>query len=212
MQARTIHTLMCGFRVYALATLVCCLVAAEPALAGGGNVLPPTAKAKGYSLAEAAAATAYFNVGPRTPDTLPTGFPFQILYVNAANDTTFDVRPGTMIYVPVVYSDDTDSAFWPYPNVDDPQAVSDYYFDPAQLGAEVLEVEVDGRITSLGPQYAVGARTPGLPSGGNAYTVVAAFLTPLSPGTHLVTIRALLSGAFIGGEFGFEATYTVNVH
>ena len=150
-------------------------------------------------------------MGPRTPETLPSGFPLQILYVDAANDTTFDVRPGTMIYVPVVYSDDTDSAYWPYPNVNDPQAVSDYYFDPAQLGAEFLEVVVDGQITSLGPQYAVGARTPGLPSGGNAYTVVAAVLTPLSPGTHVVTVRALLSGAFIGGDFGFEITYTVNV-
>jgi hypothetical protein len=211
MQARTTHPLAYGFRVCALAALTCFLLAAAPAWAGGGNVLPPTAKAKGYSLAEAAAATAHFNVGPRTPETLPPGFPFQILYVDAANATTFDVRPGTMLYVPVVYSDDTDSAYWPYPDVDDPQAVSNYYFDPAQLGAEILEVEVDGRITSLGPRYAVGARTPGLPSGGNAYTVVAAVLTPLSPGTQLVTIRALLSGAFIGGDFGFETTYTVNV-
>lgn len=43
----------------------------------------------------------------------------------------------------------------------------------------------DGSVTSLGPGYAVGAETPGLPCGGNAYTVVGAFLTPLSKGTRV---------------------------
>lgn len=101
--------------------------------------------------------------------------------------------------------------YWPFPDVNDPQAVSDYYFDPAQLGAEILTIEVDGSVTSMGRRYAVGAETPGLPSGGNAYTLVGAFLTPLSKGTHTVTIHAYLSGAFIGGVFEFTTSYTVIV-
>lgn len=196
----------------ALFALACFLASAGPAIAGGGNVLPPTAKAKGYSLAEAAGDTAHFNVGPRTPETLPTDFPFQILYVDGNGNLTFNVRPGTMFYVPLVYSDSTDGAFWPFPDVTDAQAVSDYYFDPEQLGAELIEIVVDGKTTALGPSYAVGAVTPGLPTGGSSYTVAAAFLTPMSKGTHFVTIRVLLTGAFIGGQFGFESTYTVNVH
>lgn len=179
---------------------------------GGGQVLPPRGNPLGYSLAAAAAATAYFNTGPRTPDTLPAGFPFQILYVApGGSSNTFTVNPGTMLYVPVVYSDDTDSAYWPYPDVTDPKAVSAYYFDRAQLGIDFAKVVVDGKETVLGPQYAVGAVTPGLPSGGNNYTVIAAFLAPLSRGTHTVKITASASGAFIGGVFEFETNYTVLV-
>lgn len=210
MQTRT--TWRAQFASAALFALACFLASAGTAIAGGGNVLPPTAKAKGHSLAEAAGDTAHFNVGPRTADTLPAGFPFQILYVDGSGNLTFNVKPGTMFYVPAVYSDSTDGAFWPFPDVNDADAVSDYYFDPAQLGAEYIDIVVDGETTPLGPSYAVGAVTPGLPSGGSSYTVVAAYLTPMSKGTHFVTIRVLLTGAFIGGAFAFETTYTVNVH
>lgn len=202
----------CHCKGWALAALAYLLLVAAPAIAGGGTVMPPTGKPKGYSLSEAAAATASFNVGVHTGENVPADFPFQILYVHADGGTTFDVRPGTTLYVPVVYSDSTDSAYWPYPDVNDPKAVSDYYFDPSQLGTEFIDIIVDGKPTSLGPKYAVGALTPGLPTGGNAYTVVGAFLTPLSMGSHTVKIQALLSGAFIGGDFGFAVTYTVNVH
>ena len=76
-----------------------------------------------------------------------------------------------------------------------------------------MEVVVDGDVTPLGPKYAGGAVTPNLPTGGSSYTVVAAFLTPLTKGSHTVTIRGLLAGAFLGGvPFGFEVTYTVNVN
>ena len=71
---------------------------------------------------------------------------------------------------------------------------------------------VDSQVTSLGPAYAVGAETPGLPTGGNLYTVAAVFLTPLSPGTHTVIIRARFTGeALARGVFEFEITYTVIV-
>src|SRR4030095_16397795 len=146
----------------------------------------------------------------------PSGSPFQILYVPEDGNLTFDVRPGTMFYLPLVFSDSTDGAFWPFPDVTDPEAVSDYYFDPDQLGAETLDVVVDGRVTSLGAEYGVGAVTPGLPTVGNTYTVVAAFLGPLTKGTHTVAIRVLLTGAFLlpyfPSGFAFDATYTVHVH
>jgi hypothetical protein len=181
--------------------------------------MPAQAKPQGYSLEDAAAATAYFNTGLRTPDTLPDDFPFQILYVDPDNNTTFTVKPGTKFYVPIVYSSDVDAALWPFPDVTDPVAVSAYYFDPMQLGAEYIRIKVDGKVTTLGPGYAAGAVTPGLPDGGDAYTVVAAYLTPLSKGNHTVTISSRFTGEFIamypeffpGGVFESEITYTVKV-
>ena len=204
--------------------ILCLLMLVTPALAGdggGGNVLPPTAAPKGYSLAEAAAATAYFNAGPRTPDTLPANFPFRILYTPDGGDNTFpQVKPGTMFYVPVFWDDDTEPPAptgdpFPLPDVNDPQAVSDYWFDPAQLGAE-LTIVVDGNVTPMGPGYAAGAETPELPTGGNNYTVVAAFLTPMSKGTHTVAITARMSGDLILEAYGGvlewpPITYTVTV-
>ena len=182
----------------------------------GGQVIPADEEPKGYSLVEAAAATAYFNTGPRTADTLPEDFPFQILYIPPDNSNAFSTKPGAMLYVPVIYSTDLDSAYWPYPDVTDAEAVSAYYFDPQQLGAEYIRIVVDGKVNDLGADYAVGAVTPGLPDGGNNYTVVAAFLTPLSKGEHTVTIAARFSGTFIinvfGGVYEFEIPYTVMVH
>lgn len=183
--------------------------------ATGSAVLPPRATPFGYSLTDAAAATAYFNTGTRDPSTLPENFPFQILYTNGSNE--FSVDAGTMFYIPVVYSDDTDSAYWPYPDVSDPAAVSDYYFSPDQLGAEFIKIVVDGKEFKLGPKYAVGAETPGLPTGANNYTVVAAFLAPLPKGVHTVTISARLTGEFIETAFGegvifeFEIPYVITV-
>ena len=184
---------------------------------GGGSVIPPGARPFGYSLADAAAATAFFNTGTRASDTLPEDFPVQILYVAPDGSTEFSVKPGTMFYVPVVYSDDTDAAYWPYPDVTDAAAVSDYYFNPDKLGAEFIKVVVDGTEIELGPEYAVGAVTPGLPTGANNYTVVAAFLTPLSKGVHSLTISARLTGAYLENAFGpgavfeFEIPYTITV-
>lgn len=181
----------------------------------GGQVVPAGTVVKDYSLAAAAAATAYFNTGPRTVNTLPDEFPFQILYIKPDNSNTFYVSAGKMFYVPVIFSDDTDAQYWSYPDVANPAAVSAYYFDPAQLGGDYFRIIVDGQVADLGPEYAVGAVTPGLLSGGNNYTVVAAFLTRLPKGVHTVTIAARLSGAFIIGAFGgpyeFEIPYTVVV-
>ena len=113
MSARTSRIALLGAALGVVAT-------ASPALAGG-NVLPPTARPKGYSLAEAARATAVFNVGPRTPGTLPQ-VPFQILYVTPGQAAgTFVVRPGTMLYVPIFYVTDSPPILGDYPDLDDPE-------------------------------------------------------------------------------------------
>ena len=194
------------------------LIAASPALAGGGNVLPPTAQPKGYSLADAAAAEAYFNTGDRSPGTLPQDFPFVILNRRPTGNT-FVVSPGTMFYVPLVWFDDSPPIIGNFPDVTDPEAVAHYYFDPDQLGAVSLEIAVDGVVTELTPGYVAGAVVPGLPTGGNNYTVAAAFLTPLSKGTHTVSIHGLFAGKdlldfpdfFPDGIYNFSVTYTVIV-
>ena len=67
-------------------------------------------------LEQAAELTAAFNVGPRTADLYPADLPFQILYTpfdqNTVNNTgglftTFLVRTGTRLYVPVIFNDNS---------------------------------------------------------------------------------------------------------
>jgi hypothetical protein len=192
------------------------LLATAARAQGGGNVLPPTARPHGYSLADMAAVTAFFNTGPRAPGTEPDT-PFQVLFSTVNGPTpVFTVRPGTMFYVPVVYTDDSPPILGDFPqDVTNQAAVSHYYFDPGELGAVFIQIEVDGQVSSLGPGYAVGA-VEILADGGSRYTTVAAFLSPLPKGRHAVTIRALLTGAalvpyFPGGVFAFETTYDVVV-
>lgn len=181
---------------------------AVPAFAGGGNVLPPTARPHGYSLTEMAGITGVFN-GTLPRDGVPPteGTPFEMLYARENGDKVFHVAPGTTLYVPVVYSvgDGIDVA--------DKAAVADLYFSPEKYGAQFIEIVVDGQATSLIRfGYPVGAFLP-LDGGGTLdYSTVAAFLTPLSPGTHEVTIRALFDGALLGGgTFESLDTYTVIV-
>ena len=180
-----------------------------PVLAGGGNVLPPTARPKGYSLSDIAVATAFFNTGPRTGPAPKV--PFQLLYESEGRPNTFVVRPGTMLYVPIFSV--TEPAPGDYPNVRNRQAVLNYVFGEEQLGAELLQVEVDGEITTLGPQYVVGVEVEELPdSDATQYITGAVFLTPLTKGRHTVQVRELFTGAALGGEiFEFEITYTVIV-
>jgi hypothetical protein len=210
-----------SFRISDTAALaaIAIVLASAPSQSRGDDVLPPTAKPKGYSLAKMADITAFFNTGPRVPGSEPAT-PFQILYTPLEGDTpVFTVSQGTMFYLPLVYSDDSPPIIGDLPaDVDDQPAVATYYFDPDELGATMLQVEVDGRVSTFGPGYAVGAATP-LADGGTRYTTVAAFLAPLPPGAHTVTIRALFDGAalaafpdfFPDGIWEFETTYQVVV-
>jgi|SRR5271166_2737242 len=111
------------------------------ALAGGGNVLPATANPKGYSLSEMAKATSFFNTGGQTyPDT-----PFQILYVWKDN-LTFTVSPGTMLYVPVLYSDSTEPVIGNFPtDVNIRDQVLNYFFSQDQTDVLQLCSRAEGR-------------------------------------------------------------------
>jgi hypothetical protein len=112
-------------RWFAALVFLAAAQAGQPAMAGGGNVLPPTAKSHGYSLTDLAALTGEFNVGPRDGVPPTVGTPFVMLYVPSGDETAvFHVEPGTMLYVPVVnsYGDPVD--------VTDKAALADLYFSP----------------------------------------------------------------------------------
>jgi hypothetical protein len=164
---------------------------------GGGNVLPPTAKPKGYSLTDIAKATAFFTT-------------------TAPNDNTFTVQPGTMLYVPIFFADDSPEIFGHFPDATVPEAVTNYFFSDDELGAEFLEIVIDGKITSIAEDsgYIVGVKGIKLADGpGTQYLPAAVFLTPLTKGTHSVTIRAEFTGAAIPSRlFKFEIPYTVIVN
>jgi hypothetical protein len=195
-------------------------IPAAPALAGGGDVLPPSARPHGYSLADMAAATAAFNVGPfRTaghePDT-----PFQILFGDiVTGNSTYRVSTGTMLYMPLFYNDNSPPVIGNFPDVTNQQALNFYNFSPTQFGLRFMEVEVDGNVTTLSPGYVVGVITPPLPDGGGTeYITAAVFLTPLTKGTHQVKFRFLAQGMALipfyppDGVFSGDMTYTVIVH
>ena len=99
-----------------------------------------------------------------------------------------------MLYVPVVYSDDAPPILGDLPDVTNQPAVANDYFSPQEFGAVYIQIVVDNQVTSLGTGYPVGAVTPLADSpGGTLYTVVAAFLTPLTRGALTVTIRSLFT-------------------
>ncbi len=194
---------------------------------GGGQVIPPTP----FLLAEAAKLTASFNTGPRTADTYPKHLPFQILYqsfnpadINNTGGlyTTFNVKRGTFLYVPVIYNDNSLPIIGDFPPAGDRRALLHYLYSQDEFGLVYTRITVDGKVTSLGPGYPVEVsfKNP-LPDGATLYQTVAAFLVPLTKGTHSVEISALATGEafseppfpdyFPGGVFQFSTTYTVVV-
>jgi hypothetical protein len=180
---------------------------------GGGNVLPAQAQPKGYSLLHLAKTTAAFNVSDHS-GALPK-VPFQMLFWTADN-APFHVRPGTMLYVPILYNSDSPPVVGNYPDVTDRTALVAYWYSQQEFGAVYTTITVDGQVTSLGPDYLVGVKfaTP-LPDTAMQYMTVAAVLTPLTKGEHTVEINALVTGdaikAIFGGEWQSSATYTVIV-
>ena len=191
---------------------------AGPAIAGGGSVLPATAKPLGTSLADAAEAFGVFFEAQNDLAFLPATR-FQILFVDRTTGTnTFHVQTGTKFFVPVLFVNDLPDSSGAmrgdFP--EDASTVGEYFFSAQQLGGHAIEIEVDGKVTELGPDYAAGPVT--IP--GALFEVedfhhvhIGAFLPPLSKGTHMVKIRAIVDGAALeGGVFAFEIAYTVIVH
>ncbi len=179
------------------------LTCAASALAGGGKVLPPDAKPKGYSLSEMAVATAAYNEDQSEP--LPK-VPFHVL----VDDAT--VERGSMLYLPVFYTDNAPPlAVSPFPkDIRDQEEDADYLLDTADdyTGDDITAffVQVEGKTTILCDDYVVGARTAPLPDGATDYIVAAAFLTPLKPGVHTVSF-----GGIIDGEPVVFVSYTLTV-
>jgi hypothetical protein len=182
------------------------------ALAGGGNVLPASANPKGYSLSEIAVDTAVYNTGsasgnPETPP--PPDVPFEILVPSIGSYT---VKPGTMLYLPVFFADDTDSLYPGFPADISDQAADAAYLDSyvfATYDVTSFIVQVDGKTTVLNDGFICGVTTAPLldgTPGGTHYIVCAAFLTPLTPGQHTVSI-----GGIIGGSPVAFISYSVTV-
>jgi hypothetical protein len=198
-----------------LALLIALTVAPTAVLAEGGNVLPGPAKPRGYSLSDMAKATAFFNTGHQDlklyPDT-----PFQILYIPPGTkenkSPSFEVRPGTMLYVPILTVTDSPPVAGDFPNVDLRQAVLHYVYSQTELGTVYIQIVVDGTVNSLGSDYVVGVGNVKLGDGPGgiqeprigSYIVFAAFLTPLNKGIHYVTIQGHLTGVAVGGDFSFS--------
>jgi hypothetical protein len=65
------------------------------------------------------------------------------------------------------------------------------------FNVDALIVVVDGKVTVLDDCYVNGTKTPPLqdgPPAGTNYIVSAAYLSPLSPGTHTVSIGGIIDG------------------
>jgi hypothetical protein len=93
-------------------------------------------------------------------------------------------------------ADDSPPVFGTFPT--SPRDAVSYFFDSTQLGAS-QSITVDGRTTSVGMSYLVGPikTLPLQDGGGTHFIAVGVFLTPLSPGTHTVSIGGRFDGALI---------------
>ncbi len=129
----------------------------------------------------------------------------------------FYVRPGTMLYVPVLYNDNSPPVIGNFPvDLTDRAALLNYWYSQQEFGVVYTNITVDGQVTPLGPGYVMGANFASpLPDGANGYITVGAVLTPLTKGHHIVEISALATGApvqaLFGGDFQFSVEYTVIV-
>jgi len=200
-----IRTLSSSSRLAAIPLILALCAATLPAAAGsGGNVLPSSAKAKGYSLIDAARATAVFNTGDLSAT--PPNLPFYTL----ADDAT--LKPGTSLYIPIFFADDSAPVDPNFPDdVTDQGAAADYLLDLISDLADVdaFLISVDGKVTVLDASYIAGTKTPPLqdgPPAGTNYIVSAAYLTPLTPGKHTIGI-----GGVIDGEPVVFVSYDVTV-
>ena len=205
-------------------TLLTSILAATPAFtSSNGRVAPPTAEPYGYSLEDMASATAPFTRSGNNPALYPDT-PLQVLYVGeididvvgsdviATGTNQFSVAAGTAFYVPVFNVNDAPPVLGQFPT--SPAQAASYLFDQSQYGARGFEVIVDGVSSPLGASYVVGP----LPVTGEDTRIItlAAFVGPLSAGTHTVRIRGGIFGDLVDDTYGITSlsedfTYTVVV-
>lgn len=192
-------------------------------------VLPPNARPHGYSLAEMTRRLALFTTSGNDPKYEPRT-PFQILYYDPATlevDTSnggwafrgtnsFKVKSGTEFFVPLQNASDSPPVPGTFPRT--PVEAKAYFFVPSQLGARGYTIIVDGVPTRIGPEYLAGpVKTPPLLDGDGTHMItLGAFLGPLSPGSHIVSIRGglygdLLSSTYDIGFLSEDFTYRVTV-
>jgi hypothetical protein len=202
----------------------------------GGTVMPAQAKPRGYSLDTMAKALALFDTSgnqmqfyPKTPFqilfqdpnktqfqsvTCPNGGPgFLVIGVNS-----FAVRSGTPYFVPLFSVDDSPPVLGAFPTEE--SQIEDYFFSPDEYGGRGFAIIVDGKQTSVGPEYLAGPieqTSPPLQDGGGTHLIqLGVFLTPLTPGAHTVTIVGQVASSALFSTYGFNClqqddTYAVKV-
>lgn len=174
----------------------------------GGVVLPADAEPKGYSLVDMVKATAVFNVTDHSglvPDVINSK-PFKGLFTkpdcvlipptSGVLTCKFHINEDTMLYVPVLFNDDSLPVIGDYPDVGGNRSVLEKYFmGHKDFGINYTTISVDGKVTSLNHDYLVEAEfNQPLSDGATQYMTVAAFLSPLKKGKHIVEISALADG------------------
>jgi hypothetical protein len=195
----------------------------------GGGVMPAAAQPDGWSLARMTGALALFNTSGNDPSYYPNT-PFQIFYVDPSTarvvpvngglqtfgSNTFAVSPGTFFFVPLFDVDDSPPVLGTWP-ANHEQALA-YFFGAAQYGARGFDIAIDGESTPIGSAYLAGPVTtpPLLDGGGTHMLMLGAFVHPLPPGTHTISIAGGVFGDLLEPTYGIsfltEAdTYTVTV-
>jgi hypothetical protein len=188
----------------------------------GGNVLPPQAKPHGYSLTDMAKVTDLFLTSGANPQFYPNT-PFQLLVpdpnsiqvapiicangqagITGFGANSFVVRPGTQLYVFISNVDDSPPVLGTFPS--DNRDVQNYFYSPELYGYKNASVTVDGIVTPISSGYLSGIieqTNPPLQDGGGTRLIqVGVFLTPLTPGKHVVKTYSEFEGAGMMNNYG----------
>jgi len=186
-----------------------------------GPVLPAHAQPFGYSLDEMARLVAPFNQTDRNGP--PPNSPFQILYLNSAGTTAFEVAHGKFLYVPLLYNDDAAPVIGHFPaNAQNRPQTLRYWYSQSEFGVTTMQLVVDGKVVPLGTGYVSGLSfSSPLPDGATQYMTAGAFIAPLPRGAHTVEVRFKATGDalrvppldqyFPDGFWEFSIVYSVNV-